>query len=70
MAKYLLIESRDPFESNEVANTYQVASGLAGAGDEVTLFLVQNRAALPRMADIRSPMLGFGLTYQETFTLS
>ncbi len=42
MAKYLLIESRDPFESNDVAFCYDLAADLAGAGNEVTLFLVQN----------------------------
>jgi sulfur relay (sulfurtransferase) complex TusBCD TusD component (DsrE family) len=42
MAKYLLIESRDPFESNEVAGQYELAAGLARQGHEVTLFLVQN----------------------------
>ena len=42
MAKYLLIESRDPFESNEVTRTYDFAMALAGAGNQVTLFLVQN----------------------------
>jgi predicted peroxiredoxin len=42
MAKYLLIESRDPFESNDAAQWTQLAKGLAGEGNEVTLFLVQN----------------------------
>lgn len=42
MAKYLLIESRDPFESNDVAFCYDLASDLARDGHEVTLFLVQN----------------------------
>lgn len=42
MAKYLLIESRDPFESNEVSRDYELATRLAGEGNEVTLFLVQN----------------------------
>src|SRR5262245_58632171 len=42
MAKYLLIESRDPFESNDVAYYYNLAAGLAKEGNEVTLFLVQN----------------------------
>ena len=40
--KYMLIESRDPFDSNDVAFTYELASGLAKAGHEVTLLLVQN----------------------------
>jgi hypothetical protein len=39
---YLLIESRDPFESNDVANSYDVAAGLARERNIVTLFLVQN----------------------------
>ena len=42
MAKYLLIESRDPFESNDVASYYELASGLAREGNQVTLLLVQN----------------------------
>jgi predicted peroxiredoxin len=42
MAKYLLIESRDPFEWSDVASYYELASGLAKEGNEVTLFLVQN----------------------------
>jgi hypothetical protein len=42
MAKYMLIESRDPFDSNDVAFSYELASGLAKAGHEVTLLLVQN----------------------------
>lgn len=42
MDRYLLIESRDPFEFREVENNYRLASSLASAGNEVTLFLVQN----------------------------
>ncbi len=42
MAQYLLIESRDPFESNDVAYFYDLTKSLASAGTEVTLFLVQN----------------------------
>ena len=42
MSKYLLIESRDPFESNDVPHYYELAGGLVAAGHEVTLFLVQN----------------------------
>ncbi len=41
MAKYLLIESRDPFEANDVRYYYELAATLATRG-EVTLFLVQN----------------------------
>lgn len=42
MAKYLLIESRDPFDNNVVARQYDLAVNLVKEGNEVTLFLVQN----------------------------
>ena len=42
MAQYLLIESRDPFESNDVGYYYDLARGLVEGGNQVTLFLVQN----------------------------
>lgn len=42
MAGYLLIESRDPFESSDVGYYYELARGLAEAGNQVTLFLIQN----------------------------
>jgi len=42
MTRYLLIQSRDPFDSGEVANQYAITEGLAAGGGQVTLFLVQN----------------------------
>ena len=42
MAKYLLIESRDPFDSNDVANYSDLATALVEQGNKVTLFLIQN----------------------------
>ena len=42
MAQYLLIESRDPFESNDVGYYYDLAKGLVEGGNQVTLFLAQN----------------------------
>ncbi len=42
MSKYLLIESRDPFESTDVSYYYDLAAGLVKDGNLVTLFLVQN----------------------------
>jgi len=39
---YLLIESRDPFESNDVGYYYELARGLQESGNRVTLLLVQN----------------------------
>ncbi|HEY3176718.1 MAG TPA: DsrE family protein [Candidatus Polarisedimenticolia bacterium] len=42
MSNYLLIESLDTFEANDVGYYYDLAAGLAKAGSNVTLFLVQN----------------------------
>ena len=42
MEKYLFIESRDPFESRDVAQSYDLCAQLAQEGKTVTLFLVQN----------------------------
>lgn len=42
MAKYLLIESRDPFDCAEVARDLEIAVNLKKADNDVTLFLVQN----------------------------
>jgi sulfur relay (sulfurtransferase) complex TusBCD TusD component (DsrE family) len=65
MAKYLLIESRDPFESNDVGYYYELARGLVETGNEVTLFLVQN-AVLAARAAAQAPafaaLLGSGVT--------
>jgi sulfur relay (sulfurtransferase) complex TusBCD TusD component (DsrE family) len=56
MAGYVLIESRDPFESNDVAYCYELAASLAGDGQPVTLFLVQN-GVLPARSSTRTPAL-------------
>jgi predicted peroxiredoxin len=42
MSRYLLIASRDPFEHTSTEDFYGLASALATAGNQVTLFLVQN----------------------------
>jgi sulfur relay (sulfurtransferase) complex TusBCD TusD component (DsrE family) len=42
MPVYLLIESRDPFESTGAGRTCELAIQLHAAGQEVALFLVQN----------------------------
>jgi predicted peroxiredoxin len=54
MTHYLLIESRDPFESADVAFCCDLANRLATAGNEVTLFLVQN-GVLPARAGAQTP---------------
>jgi len=56
MAKYILIESRDPFESNEVPHQYELAASLAREGNTVTLFLVQN-GVMPARRSSRSDAL-------------
>jgi predicted peroxiredoxin len=56
MAGYLLIESRDPFESNDVGYYYGLASGLVEAGNQVTLFLTQN-AVLAARPSAQTPQL-------------
>src|SRR5437762_3482207 len=56
MAKYLMIESRDPYECNDVGYLYDLAQGLAKEGHDVTLFLVQN-GVLPARKSPRSGRL-------------
>ncbi len=50
MAKYFLIESQSPFDYPEVNNNYNLASDLADAGNEVTLFLIENGVLASRSA--------------------
>ena len=42
MNRYLLIESRDPFESRDTQFVEETATALKQRGHEVTVFLVQN----------------------------
>ncbi len=56
MAKYLLIESRDPYQYAETGAFYQVAADLAAAGNEVTFFLVQNGVFPARQGASNSPV--------------
>ena len=53
MTRYLLIESRDPFDSSDVRFCCDLAQQLVAAKNEVTLFLVQN-GVLPARAGARS----------------
>ncbi len=57
MGQYLLIESRDPFDSADAQNFYDLAAGLAKDGHAVTLFLVQN-GVLPARQSAKSGTLG------------
>jgi len=42
MSKYVLIQSKSPWESGDVAQFYALARELGKAGGAVTFFLVQN----------------------------
>ncbi len=53
MSKYLLIESRDPFDSNDTGFCVDLATQLAAAKNQVTVFLVQN-GVLPARAGARA----------------
>lgn len=57
MKKYLLIESRDPFESCDVAHVLRLAAGLAAEGHQVAVFLVQN-GVLPARFGAKADGLG------------
>lgn len=50
MGSYLLVETRDPFDSADVGQFYELAEGLAEHGDEVSVFLVQNGVLACRRA--------------------
>jgi predicted peroxiredoxin len=73
LAKYLLIESRDPFDSNDTRFCGDLARQLAAAKNEVTLFLVQNGVLPvrpgPRSADLTS-LAGAGVrVLADSFSL-
>ena len=53
MAKYLLIETRDPYESSDVGFCHDLARRLAAEGNQVILFLVQN-GVLPARSGARA----------------
>lgn len=48
MAKYLLIESRDPYEYADANYFYDLARDLAHRGNDVSLFLLQNGVLVAR----------------------
>lgn len=56
MARYVLVESRDPFESRDVPYYYTLASELAAKGESVTLFLVQNGVLAARTNIPNNPL--------------
>jgi predicted peroxiredoxin len=62
MAEYLLIESRDPFERADVTQTYALAADLRKAGNDVTLFLVQNGVLPARPGRASAGLASLGAT--------
>jgi intracellular sulfur oxidation DsrE/DsrF family protein len=56
MANYLLIESRDPWESSDTSTWQELATGLLKEGNTVTFFLVQN-GVLPARRSSKSAAL-------------
>ncbi len=48
MSKYVLIQSKSPWESGDAGQFYGLARDLVDAGAEVTFFLVQNGVMGPR----------------------
>ena len=51
MSEYLLIESRDPFDSKDVDSYYDLAIQLAEEGNTLALLLVQNGVLPARQSD-------------------
>jgi hypothetical protein len=65
MARYLLIESRDPFENRDTERWGELAVGLVREGHAVTLFLVQNGVLAARIgarAGALASAIGAGVT--------
>ena len=73
MAKYTLIASRDPIESREAEKYCALAGDLVRAGNEVTLFLVQNAVLGARkgaMTSTLSTLAGGGVAVlADSFSL-
>jgi len=75
MANYLLIESRDPYESNDTRFCLDLARQLAAAKHDVTVFLIQNgvvparpganSAELDRLASAGVRVLADGFSLRE-----
>lgn len=64
MSSYLLIETHDPYESAPAALCYDLAAGLAQAGNQVSIFLVQNGVFAARAgakSDLLARVAGAGV---------
>ncbi len=74
MSNYLLIESRDPFESRDTQFPADTALALADRGHQVTIFLIQNGVLASRWhahASSLQELLTAGITIlADDFSLS
>ena len=55
MAHYLILESRDPYDSGDWQNMQQIVKDMRSRGNGVTLFLLQNGTIPARKGDRYSP---------------
>ena len=56
MARYVLVESRDPVDTRDVGYYCDLALKLAEKGEQVTLFLVQNAVLAVRKELTDNPL--------------
>jgi hypothetical protein len=57
MAKYLFIESRDPFDSLDSHYLADLIEGVAGRGNQTVLFLIQNGVLPARKGSKHNEMI-------------
>jgi sulfur relay (sulfurtransferase) complex TusBCD TusD component (DsrE family) len=57
MADYVLVGSHDPFESADGRRMYELAGDLVDAGDDVTVYLVQNGVLSCRASSVAAGAL-------------
>jgi sulfur relay (sulfurtransferase) complex TusBCD TusD component (DsrE family) len=58
MGQYLLIETRDPFDSADVRQMYDLGLRLAEESHDVVVFLVQNAVLATRRSSSVAPQVG------------
>lgn len=57
MSSYLLVETRDPFESNDTERFWALAEGLADQQNDVVVYLAQNAVMATRQASTKESRL-------------
>ena len=61
MSRYVMIQSKSPWESGDVRQFFELARELGASGHEVTMYLVQNGVMSVRAGakdDTMAPLLG------------